>query len=126
MENVFSDANVSPEIGAELVDILGINALDLQTPEKAAKYKIVAEYFKRFSDAPGLARRVTRNVAPDERLDKMLQYTILRKNLDVLRSELNQLPSEDTISSEDPEAKQYRENLVAREQQMINEIELYE
>lgn len=126
MENTFSDANISPEQGAELVDILGINAMDLQTPDKAAKYKIIAEYFKRFSDAPGLARRVTRNVAPDERLDKMMQYTILRKNLDVLRNELNKLPPQDTITSEDPEARELRENLVAREQQMVKEIELYE
>ena len=126
MDTIFSDANISPENGAELVDILGINALDLQTPDKAAKYKIIAEYFKRFNDSTGLARRITRNVAPDERLDKMMQYTILRKNLDMLRGELNQLPSEDTITSEDPDTQAYRANLVARERQMVSEIELYE
>lgn len=126
METTFSEANISPQDGAELIGILGITALDLQTPDKAAKYKLIAEYFKKFSDGPALARRITRNVAPDGRLDKIMQYTLLRKDLDAVRSQLNELPSQDTIMSEDPNIGARRNDLMQQEARIVNEIQYYE
>lgn len=123
---MFSEANTTPEIGTQLIEIMGINAMDLQTPSVASKYKIIAEYFGRFEDAPALARRITKSARGGEKLDRLLQYTLLRKDLDGVRSQLNELPSQDTITSEDPEVADLRSGLSDQEARIINEIQYYE
>lgn len=117
----FSNAGTSPENGVMLMEALGINALDLQTPEVSAKFQFVAEYFNKFSDGPALARRVGRNVSGKDKLAKILEYTQLRKGLDIVRDELKELGEDDTITNEDQ-----RNELRQREAQMIKEIQLYE
>lgn len=126
MNTTFSDANVSPEVGADIANIIGVNALDLQNPDTMQRYNDIVKYLGRFSDAPALLRMVTHGTPTKERLAKVYEYIGLRKKLDVLRDEMRKLPPTDTIKSEDPSVRMRREELQATEHNLITELMRYE
>jgi hypothetical protein len=124
--DTFSQANVAPDVGAELMDALGINSLDIQTPDVYHRFTDIAKYLSRFSDAPAIARMVSHGTPTKEKLAKMYEYVGLRKQLDVIREEMKKLPSTDTITGEAPEIRTRREELQMNEYRVIEEIKRYE
>lgn len=119
---MFSEANISPEAGAELLIALGLDAFEIQKPEILRKYLEIARYFEKFSDGAQVARIVGKNANKVEKLDKVLEYTMLRRSLDEVRARKSELPSSDTVTGETPEALA----LAAEEAKLIQEIRMYE
>lgn len=119
---MFSEGNIGPLEGTELMQALNLTAWDIQKPDVLRKYLDVADYFKKFSDGAQIARLVSKNSLNVEKIDKVLEYIGLRKQLDAVRERKAQLPSTDTISGETPEALEIQ----AEEGRLIQEIKLYE
>ena len=124
--DTFSQAQIAPEVGAELAGILGVTGLDLQVPDVYAKYSEITAYFSRFQDAPAIARMVARHSPLKEKLAKVHEYVGLRQSLDVLREQVKSLPLADTISGDSPEMRSLRSELEAKEYQLVNELSQYE
>lgn len=124
--DTFSQAQIAPDVGAELAGILGITGMDLSVPDVYAKYAEIAAYFSRFQDAPAVARMVARRATHKERLAKVHEYVKLRKELDVLKEQVKNLPSADTISGDTPENRALRDELATKEYQLVNELSYYE
>lgn len=119
-------SNISPEVGTQLLEILGVSSLDLQTPEVFAKYEYIAKYFSKFQDAPAVARMVSRSTPTKEKLAKVYEYVSLRKELDILRESLKNIPSSDTITGDTEENNSARMELQTKESNILNEIQRYE
>jgi hypothetical protein len=124
--DTFSQAQIAPEVGAELASILGVTGLDLSVPDVYAKYSEITAYFSRFQDAPAIARMVARHAPLKEKLAKVHEYVSLRQSLDVLREQVKSLPLADTISGDSPEMRSLRSELEAKEYQLVNELSQYE
>lgn len=124
--DTFSQANISPEVGTEIAQAVGITALDLQTPDVYAKYSEITGYFKNFQDAPAIARMVARNAPLKEKLAKVYEYVGLRKELDIVRKSLQEMPSTDTITGDTEENRMRRSELQSKEVSLLNEIQRYE
>ena len=117
MDTVFSQANISPTLGAELMATLGIDALAIQNPALLSRFLDVAEYLGKYEDGLHIARIVTSKSMPKDRLDKLWDYVRLRKEMSVLQSELDALS---------PEMVEERERLEAEQQKQLATIGLYE
>lgn len=126
LQTVFSQANISPVEGTELIEALGLDAWELQKPDVFKMYLDVAKYLEKFSDAGMIARTVGRSAPKAEKLAKMAEYVALRKSLDEVRQARAELPKIDMISSETPELLQKRQELDSREASLISEIRRYE
>lgn len=124
--DIFSDANVSPEVGTQLMEAVGVNALDIQTPDVYQKWSEVASYMTRFADAPAVARMVGRHTPLKERLMKVHEYVMLRQKLDGVRNRLKEIPSSDTITGDTEENRAQREQLLGEEYAVVNELQRYE
>lgn len=124
--DTFSQANISPEVGTEIAQAIGITALDLQIPDVYAKYSEITGYFRGFQDAPAIARMVARNAPLKEKLAKVFEYVGLRKELDIVRKSLNEIPSSDTISGDTEENRMKRSELQSKEVGLLSEIQRYE
>lgn len=124
--DTFSQANVGPEMGTEIVQALGLNALELQKPDVYARFSDIVSYMKNFSDAPLMIHRLSRNTLPQERLAKVHEYIGLRKALDGVRAELRDLPMSDMITGNTPEMRAKREELSTKETLLLSEISYYE
>lgn len=120
--SMFSEGNIGAVEGTELMQALGLDALDIQKPDTLRKYLDIAKYFSGFTDGAQVARLVAKGTMKMERVDKVLEYIGLRKALDDVRGKKAALPSVDTISGETPEAME----LKAEEARLIQEIRLYE
>lgn len=119
---MFSEGNIGPTDGAELMQALGLDGWDIQKPDVFKKYLEIAKYLEKFSDGVNIARLVAKNSLKVEKVDKVLEYIALRKELEAVRERKAALPSPDTISGETPEAIE----LQSEEARLINEIRLYE
>lgn len=117
---------VAPLLGAELMEIMGLDGLSIQNPENYNKYLEVAKYFSRFEDATNVARMVSRNTPLKDRLDKMLEYTRLRRSLDETRAKKAELPSADLATNDTPEMAELRTQLDTQENFILNELAYYE
>lgn len=124
--DTFSHANVAPELGVELMDAIGVTALDLQTPDVYQKWGEIAKYMTKFQDAPAIARMVGRHAPLKERLAKVYEYVQLRRTLDGVRKRIGELPSTDTITGENLETRMLREELAREEMAVVNELQRYE
>jgi hypothetical protein len=124
--DTFSQANISPELGVELMDALGVTALDLQTPDVYQKWTEVSKYMSRFSDAPAVARMVGRHSPLKERLAKIHEYVGLRQKLDTVKKQLSELPSSDTITGDTDEVRMQRNVLAQEEAMIVSELQRYE
>ena len=117
MDTPFSQANISPTLGAELMNTLGLDALSIQNPALLRRFLDVAEYIGKFEDGLHVARIVTSKATPKDRLDKMWDYVRLRKEMAVLQSEIDALS---------PEMVEERDRLQAEQQKQLATIGLYE
>lgn len=124
METLFSQANLSPEQGTQLMQALGIDAWDIQNPDIFARYEHIASYLSRFSDAALLARSVGRHASKGDRLAKMTEYVNLRKALEEIRKKKAELSPHDMIKDEEDTA--LRAQIDAEEQSLLKEIYEYE
>lgn len=124
--DTFTQANIGPEIGTEIAQAVGVNALDLQDPATYARFSEITSYFGKFQDAPAVARMVARSAPLKEKLAKVYDYMALRKELDITRESLKKLPSTDTISGETEQARDERAGLQEREARLLSEIQRYE
>lgn len=122
----FSDINIGPELGTELIQTLGLDALELQKPDVYARFSDIVAYVKGFADASLVVRRITRNTLPQDRLKKVSEYVALRKELDAIRGELKGMPTSDLVTGDTPEIRARREELATKESLLINEISYYE
>lgn len=114
--------SVPPLLGAEIMDILGLDALSIRTPEYYRKYTEIAEFFGRFEDATSILRMITRGTIPKERLAKVHEYTNLRKQLDDVRGKIKDLPS-DNLATSNPTVRQA---LQTQEHALLTELAHYE
>jgi len=120
---VFTESNISPEIGMEIMNALSINGLDIQDPSVYKKYRDIALYAGRFEDGPAIIRKISRGAkSGEEKISKVSEYIGLRKSLTEVRDRIGELPPVDAIINE---TEEHRE-LNARESQIINEIRYYE
>jgi hypothetical protein len=124
--DTFTQANVSPEMGTEIANALGLSAFDLQIPDVYQKYSEITGYFGKFQDAPAVARMVARNAPLKEKLAKVHEYVGLRKSLDVLRESLKNIPSSDTITGDTEENRALRAELQSKESSLLSELQRYE
>lgn len=120
--SMFSEANISPTEGTELLQALGLDAWELQKPDVLRRFLDVAKYFEKFPDGVEIARLVARNALKGEKLDKVYEYMGLRESLDSVRKIIAEQPTDNTVSAETPELL----NLKAEEARLMSEIRLYE
>lgn len=118
---MFSDANISAEKGTELLQALGMDALDVQKPDMFQKFMDIAKYVGKFGDGVRIARIVSHGTEKAERLSKMWEYVSLRKSLDEVRKEKSVLETSDLITDQEK-----LKGLEAQEHNLLNEIQLYE
>jgi len=120
---VFTESNISPEVGMEIMTALNINGLDIQDPGVYKKYRDIALYASRFEDGPAIIRKISRSArSGEEKINRVSEYIHLRKSLAEVRDRIGELPPVDAIINE---TEEHRE-LNARESQIINEIRYYE
>jgi len=119
MDSVFSQVNLSPTQGVELLGALGMDAWDLQNPDKYAKYLVVAKYLERFEDGALIARTIGRDTLKGERIDKILEYVNLRRSLDEVRAKKSTLTNLLTDEEE-------RVRVEGEEKVLLNELMQYE
>lgn len=124
MDSPFAQANISPEVGTELVQSLGLDAYELQKPDISTKFSEIAAYFSRFEDGPSVARIVSRGAPRVDKLSKVWEYVQLRKSLDEVRQQKADIPHFDMIKDETGEDKVTM--LVKKERKLLEEIALYE
>jgi hypothetical protein len=119
---MFAEGNIGAVEGTELLNALGLDGWEIQKPDVWSKYLEIAKYFEKFADGANIARLVARSSPKGEKLNKVLEYMSLRKQLDAVREQRALLPNEDTVSGETPEALE----LQNQENKLIQEIRLYE
>lgn len=126
METIFSQANISPTQGTELLLALGLDAWEIQNPAVFNKYLDVAKYLERFEDGALIARTVGRSALKGERLDKVLEYVQLRERLDAVRARRAELPDSGMIKDESDEIRTLRHAIDSEERSLLSEITIYE
>jgi hypothetical protein len=117
MDTPFSQANISPTLGTELLLALGLNALDIQNPDILRRFTEIASYLGRFDDGLHIVRMVCANVTPKDRLDKVWGYVQLRQEMDLLKSEIEVIA---------PELEEERMSLQHLYDEQSKEAKLYE
>lgn len=117
---------VPPLIGQQIMEVMGYDGLSIQTPENYRKYLDVAQFLGRFDDGVQIARIVARGTTPKERADKLFEYVSLRKQLESVRSQMKELPSENLVTSQNPDVQTKRQEFLNQESFLLSEIALYE
>lgn len=111
-----------PLKGAEIMAVLGLDALSIRTPENYQRYKEIVSFLGKYDDAVSIIRMVTRGTTPRERLAKVFEYTKLRQELAGIRDQIKQLPSDNLATTD----QTIRKELETKEQVLLNELTTYE
>jgi hypothetical protein len=85
MESKFSDLDIDAMAGSEMMNLLGLTAIDLGDPQRFSKLQEVISFLKQFPEDTRkyLITKVVRGTDPDK-LQKVLEYTnLLRKKTDL-------------------------------------------
>jgi hypothetical protein len=125
----FSDAKTSISQGMEFMDILNLDALDLQDPTKHRRFRDIVGFLGQFDDAKARARRVAAGTAPADRLDKLWAFVNIRKQILDIDNELTDLSSK-MEKEEDREQKgELRgsiQKLEVEKDSLVKEAEIFE
>ena len=84
---MFAEGNIGAIEGTELLNALGLDGWEIQKPDVWSKYLEIAKYFEKFTDGANIARLVARSSPKGEKINKVLEYMNLRKQLDAVREQ---------------------------------------
>lgn len=117
---------VDPLVGQKIMQAMGFDGFSIQNPENYKRYTEVAKYLSKFEDGAQIAQIVTRATKPQDRAAKLFEYVALRKDLENIRQQLRDMPSDNLISAEDTELQDQKRSYQDQEAHLLNEISMYE
>lgn len=88
--NPFSDMNVDPIKGTEIMGLLNADVIDLQTPGRFERLQEIISYLQNKEDAEYVIRRLTIDKNKDP-IDHVWSFIVLKKEHDSLEKQIRDL-----------------------------------
>lgn len=79
MNTPFSDLNIAPGVGADIMRILGVSATDLNFPKKLQQVQDITDYFKNTKNYREKILKITSGKSGDDKIDMAWSYVQLQR-----------------------------------------------
>lgn len=97
-DNPFSELNIDPILGTEMLGLLGVHPEDYRGNSlKFAQVLDTISFYKQFADGVNVLQRVALKAKPGERLDRAYHYASLHKQKMEIQKQLDSLTNEISI-----------------------------
>lgn len=118
--NPFSDMNVDPIKGTEIMGLLNADAIDLQTPGRFERLQDIIAFLQDKEDAEYVIRRLTVDKNKDP-IDHVWSFIVLKKEHDSLEKQVRDLHSGNVFNHDEEELLSEKAVSLKRRLNMLKE-----
>lgn len=123
--NSFTDMNVDPIKGTEIMGLLNADAIDLQTPKRFSRLQDIINYFQDKGNAAFVIRKLTTDKTKDP-IDHVWSYVMVAKEYDDLKEDIDEMDNSESEQEDDEYSPKKLKEMKAQLKMLEEELKFFD